>query len=245
MNWFNVLKRRRISDPRKGRKGLSPEQQKKYGFKTATKTKEQREAELARVREEDRRDKEAQIPAMLNAIEDAIYSSHSNKIMKVIDRVANWFEKYLESYYGLSEEEFYEKEMEDWHRGEWGKGDDIDTVEEAEKEAKTQKKMYAYQKKFVKDNVNKLQALDVNEVVAAMVGLLTNKEYRYAKAYQQLLEEDKAEFDERINRMLEPFYKFQRLGQLGITGVLGALDITLLDPAGHSYYEIMIEDMRG
>ena len=245
MNWQNVLKRRNIPDPRKGKKrGLTPEQQKKYGFKSATKTKEQREEELARVREEDRRDKEAQIPDMLNAIEKAILSSHSSKIMKVIDKVANWFEKYLENYYSLSEEEFYEKEMEDWHRGQWGKGDDIDTVEEAEKETKEQKERYSYQKKILKNNLNQLQALDVNEVVAAMVGLLTDREYRYAKAYQQLLEEDKTEFDERINRMLEPFYKFQRLGQLGITVVLDALDITLQSPSGYSYYDFMVEDMR-
>jgi hypothetical protein len=44
--------------------------------------------------------------------------------------------------------------------------------------------------------------------------------------------------------MLEPFYKFQRLGQLGITVVLDALDITLQSPSGYSYYDFMVEDMR-
>ena len=36
MKWQDILKRRRIADPRKGKKkgGLSPEQQKKYGFKS-------------------------------------------------------------------------------------------------------------------------------------------------------------------------------------------------------------------
>jgi transposase-like protein len=59
INWQDILKRkRRIADPRKGKKksGPSPE---KYGFKSTTKTKEQREAELARVKRESEADKKA------------------------------------------------------------------------------------------------------------------------------------------------------------------------------------------
>lgn len=231
MNWFDVLKRgRRIPDPRKGRKGLSPEQQKKYGFKTATKTKEQREAELARVREEDRRDKEAQIPPMLNAIENAIYSSHSNKIIKVIDRAANWFEEYLERHYSLSEEEFYEKEMKDWHRGEWGTASDTNTVEQAEKEAKEEKEAYSRRKESYKTTLNELQALDVNKVVAVIAEILTENKYKYIKKYHTILKEEKAKFDAIMKDYLEPFYEFKGYGNFGIrfvfhkAGISGVYD---------------------
>lgn len=86
MKWQDILKRRRIADPRKGKKkgGLSPEQQKKYGFKSTTKTKEQREAEMARVKREDEADKKAAFETKLkNKL-----NKESSSIMAGVKRLA-------------------------------------------------------------------------------------------------------------------------------------------------------------
>jgi hypothetical protein len=87
MKWQDILKRgRRIADPRKGKKkGLSPEQQKKYGWKSASgMTKEQREAELARIKRESEADKKAAFETKLtNKL-----NKESSSIMAGVKRLA-------------------------------------------------------------------------------------------------------------------------------------------------------------
>jgi len=84
MKWQDILKRgRRIADPRKGKKksGPSPE---KYGFKSTIKTKEQREAELARVKRESEADKKAAFETKLtNKL-----NKESSSIMAGVKRLA-------------------------------------------------------------------------------------------------------------------------------------------------------------
>lgn len=84
MSWKEILKRgRRMPDPRKGKKksGLSPE---KYSFKTTTKTKEQREAELARVKRESEADKKADFETKLkNKL-----NKESSSVMAGVKRLA-------------------------------------------------------------------------------------------------------------------------------------------------------------
>ena len=232
MTWEDILKRK-INDPFRGGPKRKKPDLSQYYSKPTTKTKEQREKELARVREENRRDKEAQMPSMVKDIEKAILSSHSSKIMKVVDKITKWFSNSLQGF-DVSEQEVYEDAMKDWQDGVWeALGDN--TIEQAKKEAKGEAMQYSRRKKEVGDILNRLQALDVKEVVAAMVRRLINGQYKRAKGFQNALKEDRQLFNDSIDREFYEFFSF-----FFLVPVFSELDIPL-----ENYYELIRYDLGG
>ena len=170
---------------------------------------------------------------MVKDIEKAILSSHSSKIMKVVDKITKWFSNSLQGF-DVSEQEVYEDAMKDWQDGVWeALGDN--TIEQAKKEAKGEAMQYSRRKKEVGDILNRLQALDVKEVVAAMVRRLINGQYKRAKGFQNALKEDRQLFNDSIDREFYEFFSF-----FFLVPVFSELDIPL-----ENYYELIRYDLGG
>ena len=106
MNWQSILKNRRINDPRRGGPKRKPTDFSSYYSKPTTKTKEQREAELARVKRESEADKKAAFETKLkNKL-----NKKSSDIMAGVKRLAIPYKEELEE----AKEEL--KQVEEKHK---------------------------------------------------------------------------------------------------------------------------------